>query len=213
MSTPNTLNPLSTPKRTEGKDMPSTSNGDGLTDQPLAGTLIGEDFHTWPDEVRQDFIDNEFNGEVGGRLLSAAAEPALRRVGRLADGFMATNCTPDELAAAVRTVREEAEQHGRDRDDIEIAVHLQTFVTDDRDPWAAVGEHILYQSWKYAEAASRWGSTVACSRSGDICISSLARISRGSEQNVNAKTCWAWPRSAAVQAADDYPTGIDRKAV
>jgi hypothetical protein len=70
MSTPNTLDPLSTPKRTEGKDMPSTSNGDGLTDQPLAGTLIGEDFHTWPDEVRQDFIDNEFNGEVGTRLLS-----------------------------------------------------------------------------------------------------------------------------------------------
>jgi hypothetical protein len=70
MSTPNTLDPLSTPKRTEGKDMPSTSDGDGPTDQPLAGTLIGEDFHTWPDEVRQDFIDNEFNAEVGSRLLS-----------------------------------------------------------------------------------------------------------------------------------------------
>jgi alkanesulfonate monooxygenase SsuD/methylene tetrahydromethanopterin reductase-like flavin-dependent oxidoreductase (luciferase family) len=89
--------------------------------------------------------------------IGAAAEPALRRVGRLADGFMATNCTPDELAATVRTVREEAEQRGRDPDDIDIAVHLQTFVTDDRDPWAAVGEHILYQSWKYAETASRWG--------------------------------------------------------
>ena len=45
--------------------MPSTSNGDALTDQPLAGTLIGENFHSWPHEVRQDFVDNAFNGEVG----------------------------------------------------------------------------------------------------------------------------------------------------
>ena len=88
--------------------------------------------------------------------IGAAAEPAVRRVGRLADGFMATNCTPDELAVAVRTLREEAEQHGRDPDGIDIAVHLQTFVTDDTDPWAAVREHILYQAWKYGDIASRW---------------------------------------------------------
>ena len=50
--------------------MPSTSNGDALTDQPLAGTLIGENFHSWPHEVRQDFVDNAFNGAVGSRRLS-----------------------------------------------------------------------------------------------------------------------------------------------
>src|SRR4029078_13195738 len=50
--------------------MPSTSNSDALTDQPLAGKLIGENFHAWPDEVRQDFVDNEFNGKVGSRLVS-----------------------------------------------------------------------------------------------------------------------------------------------
>jgi len=48
----------------------NTTNGDALTDQPLGGTLIGENFHTWPDEVRQEFVDNEFTGQVGGRLLS-----------------------------------------------------------------------------------------------------------------------------------------------
>jgi quercetin dioxygenase-like cupin family protein len=52
------------------KDMPNTSIGDALTDQPLAGRLIGEDFDSWPGEIRQDFLDNEFNGEVGNRLLS-----------------------------------------------------------------------------------------------------------------------------------------------
>lgn len=45
--------------------MPSTSNGDALTDQPLAGTLIGENFHSWPHEVRQDFVDNAFNERWG----------------------------------------------------------------------------------------------------------------------------------------------------
>jgi len=42
--------------------MPSTSNGDALTDQPLVGTLICENFHSWPHEVRQDFVDNASNG-------------------------------------------------------------------------------------------------------------------------------------------------------
>jgi hypothetical protein len=41
--------------------MPPTSNGEKLTDQPLAGTLIGENFRTWDDEVRQDFLGNAFN--------------------------------------------------------------------------------------------------------------------------------------------------------
>jgi alkanesulfonate monooxygenase SsuD/methylene tetrahydromethanopterin reductase-like flavin-dependent oxidoreductase (luciferase family) len=39
----------------------------------------------------------------------------------------------------------------------EIAVHLQTFVTDDADPWAAASDHILYQTWKYAEIAPKFG--------------------------------------------------------
>ena len=50
--------------------MSSTSHRDALTDQPLAGTLIGENFHAWSDQIRQDFVDNAFNGQVGSRLLS-----------------------------------------------------------------------------------------------------------------------------------------------
>lgn len=50
--------------------MSSTEHGYALTDQPLAGTLIGENFQTWSDEVRQDFVKNAFNGQVGSRLLS-----------------------------------------------------------------------------------------------------------------------------------------------
>lgn len=41
-----------------------------LTDQPLAGRLVGEHYEGWTEEVQQDFRDNAFNGNVGGRLLS-----------------------------------------------------------------------------------------------------------------------------------------------
>src|SRR6476659_2555396 len=58
MSKPNWLDPPSPPNAHGRKDMPSTSNGAALTDQPLAGTLICENLHSWPHEVRQDFVDN-----------------------------------------------------------------------------------------------------------------------------------------------------------
>jgi alkanesulfonate monooxygenase SsuD/methylene tetrahydromethanopterin reductase-like flavin-dependent oxidoreductase (luciferase family) len=97
---------------------------------------------------------------ASGRIpiwIGAGADVGLRRAGRLADGYMATNCTPDEFATSVHKVREEAERHGRNPDDIEIAVHLQTFVTDDADPWAAASDHILYQTWKYTEFGLKFG--------------------------------------------------------
>jgi beta-alanine degradation protein BauB len=43
-----------------------------LTDQPLAGTLVAEDFEQWPEAIRQDFEHNAFNGRVGTRLLDVS---------------------------------------------------------------------------------------------------------------------------------------------
>jgi alkanesulfonate monooxygenase SsuD/methylene tetrahydromethanopterin reductase-like flavin-dependent oxidoreductase (luciferase family) len=97
---------------------------------------------------------------ASGRIpiwIGAGADAGLRRAGRLADGYMATNCTPDEFATSVCTVHDEAERHGRNLDDIEIALHLQTFVTDDADPCAAASDHILYQTWKYTEFGLKFG--------------------------------------------------------
>jgi beta-alanine degradation protein BauB len=48
----------------------TTSDHTALTDQPLAGTLVGENRDGWTDEIEQDFIDNAFNGRVGGQLLA-----------------------------------------------------------------------------------------------------------------------------------------------
>ncbi|QBJ96608.1 hypothetical protein ERC79_11995 [Rhodococcus sp. ABRD24] len=50
-----------------------TNDNGALTDQPLAGTLVGENFEGWSQEVREDFESNSFNGKVGGRLLSESS--------------------------------------------------------------------------------------------------------------------------------------------
>lgn len=48
----------------------TTTNATSLTDQPLAGTLVAENFDGWSQQIRDDFERNAFNGKVGGRLLS-----------------------------------------------------------------------------------------------------------------------------------------------
>ena len=41
-----------------------------LTDAPLAGTLVGTDFHGWTPELRAEFNAHAHDGHVGSRLLS-----------------------------------------------------------------------------------------------------------------------------------------------
>ena len=50
--------------------MTDTTVATNLTEQPLAGALVAENFEGWSDDLKQDFEDNAFNGRVGGRLLS-----------------------------------------------------------------------------------------------------------------------------------------------
>ncbi|SDX96747.1 hypothetical protein SAMN05421504_10472 [Amycolatopsis xylanica] len=46
-----------------------TENKAGLPPEPLAGEIVARGFRDWPTELLQEFRDNEFNGNVGGRLL------------------------------------------------------------------------------------------------------------------------------------------------
>ncbi|KZF01804.1 MAG: hypothetical protein WBA81_11425 [Rhodococcus sp. (in: high G+C Gram-positive bacteria)] len=41
-----------------------------LSDLPLAGTLVAENFDGWSDELRAEFGAHEYDGEVGSTLLS-----------------------------------------------------------------------------------------------------------------------------------------------
>jgi alkanesulfonate monooxygenase SsuD/methylene tetrahydromethanopterin reductase-like flavin-dependent oxidoreductase (luciferase family) len=87
------------------------------------------------------------------------AEPAVRRAGAIADGFMGSDVGPQELAEAVGWAREELERGGRDPDAFEWSVHLPTFPWHGADAWERVRDHHWYVSWKYDDMETARGRT------------------------------------------------------
>jgi alkanesulfonate monooxygenase SsuD/methylene tetrahydromethanopterin reductase-like flavin-dependent oxidoreductase (luciferase family) len=92
--------------------------------------------------------------------IGGLTEPAIRRAGRVADGFMATEVTPDGL-------REQAALAGQERartaatGPFTISVHLPTFVWDGPGAWELIRDHHRYVAWKYDDmdaARSRAGA-------------------------------------------------------
>jgi hypothetical protein len=49
------------------------ADNDFLTDLPLAGDLVAEDFEGWPDRLKTEFDEHADDGHVGSRLLSQNA--------------------------------------------------------------------------------------------------------------------------------------------
>jgi alkanesulfonate monooxygenase SsuD/methylene tetrahydromethanopterin reductase-like flavin-dependent oxidoreductase (luciferase family) len=91
--------------------------------------------------------------------IGALAERAVRRAGRIADGFMATEVTPESFAEQVRWTREELERAGRDPDDFAYSLHLPTFAWPGEDAWERVREHHWYIAWKYDDMDEASGRT------------------------------------------------------
>jgi alkanesulfonate monooxygenase SsuD/methylene tetrahydromethanopterin reductase-like flavin-dependent oxidoreductase (luciferase family) len=90
--------------------------------------------------------------------IGALSEPAVRRAGRLADGFMATEVNVASFAEQVRWVREELEGAGRDPDAFTFSVHLPTFAWRGDDAWGRVREHQWYIDWKYEDMEAARGA-------------------------------------------------------
>ncbi len=80
--------------------------------------------------------------------IGALAAPAIRRAGRLGDGFMATDVTPSALAEQVAIARRARADAGL-ADDLTISVHVPTFPWLGDDAWERVREHHRYVAWKY----------------------------------------------------------------
>jgi probable F420-dependent oxidoreductase len=81
--------------------------------------------------------------------LGGSAPPALRRVGRVADGFIASRCQPPELAERLRLVDEAALAAGRPGL-LPVAVMVDAWVGQPSDAvikgaWAATD---IYQAWR-----------------------------------------------------------------
>ncbi|MGI9196002.1 MAG: LLM class flavin-dependent oxidoreductase [Candidatus Nanopelagicales bacterium] len=96
--------------------------------------------------------------------IGALAEPAIARAGRTADGFMATEVTPPELASQVDIARRSASEAGRDPRALSIAVHLPTLVTD--EPWESIRDLLRYPGWKYGDMDGQMGSHGPLGRPG-----------------------------------------------
>jgi alkanesulfonate monooxygenase SsuD/methylene tetrahydromethanopterin reductase-like flavin-dependent oxidoreductase (luciferase family) len=90
--------------------------------------------------------------------IGAGAEPAVRRTGRLADGYLGSGGSPRALAERAAWIRDEAGLAGRDPATIEIAIQRMTFAWRDGDAWERVGSAARYMSWKYGDMTDARGS-------------------------------------------------------
>jgi alkanesulfonate monooxygenase SsuD/methylene tetrahydromethanopterin reductase-like flavin-dependent oxidoreductase (luciferase family) len=82
--------------------------------------------------------------------IGALAEPAIRRAGRIADGFMATEVTPATFQAQVEAARRARRDAGREGP-FTISVHLPTFAWHGDDGWDLVRDAHRYIGWKYED--------------------------------------------------------------
>jgi len=76
--------------------------------------------------------------------IGAYAERAVRRAGRIADGFIADGDTPEAFGEQVRWATAEAE--GRP---FRLGLHMSTFAWHGDDAWEVIRPSLRYVSWKY----------------------------------------------------------------
>jgi probable F420-dependent oxidoreductase len=90
--------------------------------------------------------------------IGAGAEAAVRRVGRVADGYFAGPVSPETLERRIGWAREEAVAARRDPMSISASLYRPTFAWCDGDAWERIREFAWYSSWKYGDMADARGS-------------------------------------------------------
>lgn len=91
-------------------------------------------------------------------FIGAGAEAAVRRAGRVADGYLAGPAMPERLAERIAWARDEAEAVGRDPMSISANLYRPTFAWRDGDAWERVRESAWYIDWKYGDMSDARGS-------------------------------------------------------
>lgn len=81
--------------------------------------------------------------------LGGYTERAVRRAGRLGDGYVVDSGDVDALRRSLALVEEAARGAGRDPGSVGLAVLQNAFVTDAGDAWAAVREGVAHQMGTY----------------------------------------------------------------
>lgn len=91
-------------------------------------------------------------------FIGAGAEPAVRRAGRVADGYLAGPVSPENLERRIGWAREEALAAGRDPASISANLYRPTFAWRDGNAWERIREFAWYMDWKYGDMADARGS-------------------------------------------------------
>ncbi len=119
----------------------------------LARTAWGGEPVVVRDGIAEPWVTPTPNRPGGPPLwIGALAEPAIRRAGRIADGFIACEVTPEELAVQVGWAREERARHGVEAP-LTVALHLPTLVGPEGVSFADAADHLRYADWKYGDMA------------------------------------------------------------
>jgi alkanesulfonate monooxygenase SsuD/methylene tetrahydromethanopterin reductase-like flavin-dependent oxidoreductase (luciferase family) len=88
--------------------------------------------------------------------IGAMSPKAVRRAGRLGDGFMASEASPAMLAEQAAAAREQFRASGR-AGAFPVSVHLPVFAWDGQDAWPLVRDCVRYRAWKYEDMESARG--------------------------------------------------------
>jgi alkanesulfonate monooxygenase SsuD/methylene tetrahydromethanopterin reductase-like flavin-dependent oxidoreductase (luciferase family) len=91
--------------------------------------------------------------------IGGTAEPAVRRAGRIADGFMASWTSLDAFTEQVAWVRDELEAAGRGDEGFTFRVVLPTFAWPEGDAWERIRDPFHYFVWKYTDMERARGRT------------------------------------------------------
>src|SRR5436305_6890293 len=91
--------------------------------------------------------------------IGAIAERAVRRAGRIADGYMSGDCSPAVFAQQVEWVREELAARPAPPDSFDLSLYQPAFPWEDGDGWELLREHRHYLSWKYDDMEQAAGRT------------------------------------------------------
>ena len=94
--------------------------------------------------------------------IGGSAEPAVRRAGRIANGFLSSRASPEIFAVQAAWVREEAERAQRDPSSIVLGANVAVFAWPDAvEGWRLVRDHFHYMRWKYLDMAGARARTGA----------------------------------------------------
>ena len=96
--------------------------------------------------------------------IGATAKPAVRRAGRIADGFISSGSfeeafTPEYFRRQMTWIREGLEDANRPAGGFTVSMFLPTLVSKRNNAWEQLAEHMHYTYWKYADMAGARGRT------------------------------------------------------